>query len=217
MDWSPLVISIKTSLAGTGCAFVSGIMAARLVAGRGGRPRAVLAGAFTLPMVLPPTVVGFILLSVFGRAGPIGSALASIGVRVVFSWGATVLAAATVAFPLVYRTTLASFDHLDPAVISSARTLGLSERRIFFSLMLPLSSPGIAAGTVLAFARALGEFGATLMVAGNIPGKTQTIPVAIYFSSESGDMARAGLWVAVLSCISFLAVLAVNAGGRGKS
>ncbi len=214
MDWSPLVISIKTSLVGTGLACVSGVMAARLVARLGGRSRAVLDGAFTLPMVLPPTVVGFILLSVFGRAGPVGAALEAIGVRLVFSWGATVMAASTVAFPLVYRTTLASFDHLDPTVIASARTLGLSERRIFLSLMLPLSSPGIVAGTVLAFARALGEFGATLMVAGNIPGKTQTIPIAIYFASESGSMARASLWVAVLSGISFLAVLAINTSGR---
>ncbi len=216
MDWSPLVISIKTSLAGTGCACVLGIMTARLVARLGGRSRAVLDGAFTLPMVLPPTVVGFILLALFGRAGPLGAALGAIGIRVVFSWGATVIAAAIVAFPLVYRTTLASFDHLDPAVMASARTLGLSERRIFLSIMLPLSSPGIVAGTALAFARSLGEFGATLMFAGNIPGKTQTIPIAIYFASESGNAARASLWVAVLSCVSFIAVLAINAGNAER-
>lgn len=216
MDWSPLAISIKTSFAGTGIAILLGIPAARMVARLRGRSRAVLDGLFTLPMVLPPTVLGFFLLLIFGRNSPVGQALLSLGVRIVFSWESTVIAAAVVAFPLIYRTVRASFEQIDRSVLAAGRTLGLSERRIFFRIMIPMAKPGIAGGTVLGFARALGEFGATLMIAGNIPGRTQTIPVAIYFSAEGGDMKTALVWVIIIVLISFSVVAFLNTAGEQK-
>lgn len=216
MDWSPLFISIKTAIAGTGIAFALGVLAARVVSRLQGKLKLAIDGALTLPMVLPPTVVGFILLGLVGSTSPIGSALGTLGVRVVFSWGATVIAAAIVAFPLVYRTTLSSFEHLDPSITAAARTLGLSETRIFLTVTMPLSAPGVAAGAILAFARALGEFGATLMIAGNIPGKTQTIPIAIYFFAESGNMQKAALWVAILSAMSLTSIVAIGAISRRR-
>jgi molybdate transport system permease protein len=167
-------------------------------------------------MVLPPTVLGFFLLLLFGRNSPIGKALLAIGVRIVFSWEATVIAAAVVAFPLVYRTVRASFEQIDPSIINAARTLGLSERVIFWRVMMPMSIPGAAAGAILGFARALGEFGATLMVAGNIPGRTTTIPVAIYFASEGGNDGRAMLWVLIIVAISFTVIFAMNRAGGAK-
>ncbi|HNY16052.1 MAG TPA: molybdate ABC transporter permease subunit [Treponemataceae bacterium] len=217
MDWSPLLISMKTSLSATACALSLGILAAWGIRGLGGRLKAILDVLFTLPMILPPTVLGFGLLLLLGRNGPIGRAFLSIGVRIVFSWGATVIAATVVAFPLVYRTVRASFEQIDSAILNAARTLGLSERSIFCRIMVPMSLPGIVAGAVLAFARALGEFGATLMVAGNIPGRTSTIPIAIYFASEGGDDGRALAWVLIIVAISFTVILAMNwAGGRGR-
>lgn len=213
MDWSPLWISLKTSCAATVIAFFLGIFAANFTVRLRGRSRAILDGLFTLPMVLPPTVLGFFLLVVFGRNSPIGKALMGIGIRIIFSWEATVIAAAVVAFPLIYRTVRASFEQIDRTVLDAARTLGLSERTIFWQIMLPMAAPGAAGGTILGFARALGEFGATLMIAGNIPGRTQTIPVAIYFASEGGDMKTALLWVLIIVGISFAVILAMNAIG----
>jgi molybdate transport system permease protein len=216
MDWSPLAISIQASLAGTAFAALCGVPAARLVARRRGRSRAVLDGIFTLPMVLPPTVLGFFLLLLFGRNGPLGQALLALGIRIVFSRTATVIAAAVVAFPLVYRTTRASFEQIDRSVLNAARTLGLGERAIFFRLMIPMARPGITAGVILGFARALGEFGATLMLAGNIPGRTQTIPVAIWFAAEGGDMGTALAWVIVIALISFSVVALLNTAGEAR-
>jgi len=216
MDWSPLVISIKTSIAGTGIALLLGIPAARLVASMRGKSRAILDGVFTLPMVLPPTVLGFFLLVIFGRNSPVGQLLLSVGIRVIFSWEATVIAAAVVAFPLVYRTVRASFEQIDRSVLYAAKTLGLAERTIFLKIMIPMARPGIAAGTILAFARALGEFGATIMIAGNIPGRTQTIPVAIYFAAEGGNMSGALTWVIIIVLISFSVVALLNTVGEPK-
>ena len=140
-----------------------------------------------MPLVLPPTVVGYILLLVFGRNGVLGRLLLRAGVLIVFSWPATVIAAAVVAFPLMYLTARAAFEQLEPSLLQAARTLGANEWQVLRRVALPLAWPGIAAGAVLAFARALGEFGATLMLAGNLPGRTQTIPIAIFFAIESGD------------------------------
>lgn len=216
MDWSPLVITIKTSIAGTGIALLLGIPAARLVALLRGKSRAILDGLFTLPMVLPPTVLGFFLLVIFGRNSPVGQLLLSFGIRIIFSWEATVLAAAVVAFPLVYRTVRASFEQIDRSVLYAAKTLGLSERIIFLKIMIPMARPGIMGGTILAFARALGEFGATIMIAGNIPGRTQTIPVAIYFAAEGGDMSGALAWVIIIVLISFSVVALLNSVGENQ-
>lgn len=210
-----MYISLRASLCAIGVSFFIGVFLARWVYGLGGWLRAVADCVLTLPMVLPPTVLGFFLLLIFGRNSPIGQALHTIGARVVFSWGATVIAAAVVSLPLLYRTARAAFEQIDPAIIAAARTLGLSEWTIFWRIMLPLSWPGVAAGTVLGFARALGEFGATLMLAGNIPGRTQTIPLAIFFAAEGGRMDIALVWVLIIAGISFAVVLPVNALRRG--
>ncbi len=168
---------------------------------RGGL-RAWIDGVLTLPLVLPPTVVGFFLLLLLGRRSFIGHALEQIGITIVFSWPATVIAATVVAFPLMYRTTLGAFEQVNPNLLDAARTLGASEGRVFRKVLLPQAAPGVLAGTVLAFARAMGEFGATLMLAGNIPGRTQTMPMAIFAAVEDGDLRVASLWVSLIAVLS---------------
>jgi molybdate transport system permease protein len=197
MDWSPLLISLATSLAATAVTLVAGLAAAAWRQNRAGAGAALVDGIFILPLVLPPTVVGFLLLLLFGRNGPLGKLLLQFGATVVFSWPATVIAATVVAFPLMYITARAALEQVDPHLLQAARTLGASEARIFREVALPLAWPGVLAGTILAFARALGEFGATLMLAGNIPGKTETIPIAIYFAVEANEIQRAMAWCAV--------------------
>jgi molybdate transport system permease protein len=208
MDWSPLWISIATSLTATGITLVAGLAAAAWRQGRTGAGAATVDGLFLLPLVLPPTVVGFLLLLLFGRHGPLGKLLLRLGATVVFSWPATVIAAAVVAFPLMYVTARAALQQVDRSVLEAARTLGASEWRVFREVELPLAWPGVVAGTILSFARALGEFGATLMLAGNIPGKTETIPIAIYFAVEAGDMRTSALW-----CVIDVAISLVLLGG----
>ena len=181
--------------------------------GRRGNLRAWMDGVLTLPLVLPPTVVGFCLLLAFGRRSPLGLALEHIGVMVVFSWPATVIAATVVAFPLMYRTALAGFEQVNPTLLDAARTLGVSEWTVFRRILLPLAAPAVVAGTVLAFARALGEFGATLMLAGNIPGRTQTIPIAIFSAVEDGNMALASFWVSLIVVISIAMIRLLNLSG----
>jgi molybdate transport system permease protein len=176
---------------------------------RGGA-RGFLDGVLTLPLVLPPTVAGFFLLLLFGRRSAVGHLLEQAGLRIAFSWPGTVVAAAVVAFPLMYRATLGAFEQVHPNYLGAARTLGAGEWRTLRRVILPLARPGVIAGTVLAFARALGEFGATLMLAGNIPGKTQTMPVAIFFAAEGGDMQRALNWVAATVAMSLAAIAALN-------
>lgn len=209
-DFSPLWISSKTAIASTIITFFIGIAAAWLMSGKKGKFKVFLDAVFTLPMVLPPTVLGFFLLLIFGKNGPIGKLLFSFGVRLIFSWPATVIAAVVVAFPLMYKTTSGAFEQIDINVLNAARTLGVSEWRIFWTIIVPLAWPGIAAGTVLAFARALGEFGATLMLAGNIPGKTQTIPIAIFFAVEGGDIATAFYWVLIIFILSLAVIISTN-------
>jgi molybdate transport system permease protein len=197
MDWSPVWISLATSFTATLVTMVVGLAAAAWRERRNGALMAFVDGVFLLPLVLPPTVVGFFLLLLFGRNGPIGKLLLRYGMTIVFSWPATVIAAAVVSFPLMYLTARAALEQVDPHFIQAARTLGASEWRVFYEVALPLAWPGVLAGTILSFARALGEFGATLMIAGNIPGKTATIPIAIYFAVEADDVQRALAWCAV--------------------
>jgi molybdate transport system permease protein len=197
MDWSPLWISLATSATATVFTFVIGLAAAAWRERRTGGGAALVDGLFLMPLILPPTVVGFFLLLLFGRNGPLGKLLLALGGTIVFSWPATVLAAAVVAFPLMYLTARAALEQVDPNLTQAARTLGASEWRVFREIALPLAWPGILAGTILSFARALGEFGATLMIAGNIPGKTETIPIAIYFAVESDEIHRALAWCGV--------------------
>jgi molybdate transport system permease protein len=207
IDWSPIWISLATSLTATAITAIAGLAAAAWRENRGGATIALVDGVFLLPLVLPPTVVGFFLLLLFGRNGPLGKALMHFGATVVFSWPATVIAATVVSFPLMYLTARAALEQVDQPVLQAARTLGASEWRVFREISLPLAWPGILAGTILSFARALGEFGATLMVAGDIPGRTATIPIAIYFAVEADEIKSALAWCGVDVAIS-LALLA---------
>jgi molybdate transport system permease protein len=193
-DWSPLWISLKTSVVATLITLVAGLAAAAWRERHQGPVVAFVDGACLLPLVLPPTVVGFFLLMLFGRNGPLGRLLLQMGATVIFSWPATVIAAAVVSFPLMYLTARAALEQVDARFLEAARTLGASEWRVFLRIALPLAWPGVLAGVILSFARALGEFGATLMLAGNIPGRTATIPIAIYFAVEADDMRSAVAW-----------------------
>lgn len=201
-DISPLWISLKTAVAATFVTLVLGILIAYRLAGCTRIWKRILDGTLTLPMVLPPTVVGYFLLLLFGKNGPLGNLLARIGVVIVFSWMATVIAAVVVSFPLMYKTILVSMEQIDQSLIETAEIFGATRWQIFFRIVLPLAWPGILAGIMLSFARALGEFGATMMIAGGIPGRTQTIPLAIFFAAETGDMATAMVWVLIISAFS---------------
>lgn len=209
-DLTPIWISLKTATTAMIITFFLGIVAARWMLSYRGKLKGAIESLLTAPLVLPPTVVGFLLLLLFGKNGFIGQILNSFGVTIVFSWYATVIASTVVAFPLMYKTALGAFKQIDANLFACARTLGASEIRIFWEIMLPLARPGLIAGTLLAFARALGEFGATLMLAGSIPGETETIPMAIFFAAESGAMDRALLLVAIMLAISLGVIMAVN-------
>ncbi len=213
---APLWISVRTVLTATVITFFLGIAAARWMARYSGKPKSLIDGIFLLPLVLPPTVVGLGLLLIFGKHGPIGELLSLLGTTVIFSWPATVITAVAMAFPLMYMTARGAFEQVDTNIEDAARTLRASEWRVFWSVTLPLAWPGVAAGTILSFARSLGEFGATLMLAGNIPGKTATIPVAIYFSIQAGDMNQALVLVGIVLVIAF-ASLAAIAYWKGKT
>lgn len=210
VDFSPIWISLKTALSATFIVFFLGIAAAWHLANYKGRFKGLIDGLLTLPMVLPPTVAGFFLLLLLGKNGPVGRILFAMGTSVIFTWQATVIAAAVVGFPLMYKTARGAFEQIDMNILDAARTLGVSEWTVFWRVSVPLARPGIAAGTVLAFARALGEFGATLMVAGAIPGKTQTIPIAIYFAAEGGEMDKALAWVLLITLISLTVMVLMN-------
>jgi len=207
---SPLWISVRTVLTATIITFLLGLAAARWMAHYHGKFKTIIDSIFILPLVLPPTVVGYGLLLLFGKHGPLGQALAWFDATVVFSWWGTVIAAAVMSFPLMYMTARGAFEQVEPNFEDAARTLGASNWRVFRTITLPLAWPGIAAGTILAMARTLGEFGATLMLAGNIPGKTATIPVAIYFAIQAGDNRQALILVGVVLVISFAAIAAMS-------
>src|SRR5271156_1785683 len=203
-DWSPVWISLATSVTATLIVMVVGLAAAAWRERHGGPAMALVDGICLLPLVLPPTVVGFFLLLLFGRNGPLGKLLLRLGATVVVSWAATGIAGSVGAFPLMYLTARAALEQVDARFLEAARTLGASEWRVFRAVALPLAWPGVLAGTILSFARALGEFGATLMLAGNIPGKTETIPIAIYFAVEANEIQRAMVWCAVDVSISIV-------------
>ena len=209
MDLSPLWISLKVAVIATIFTFVLGMVAARLVLSLG-RTKALIDGIFSLPMVLPPTVVGFFLLIFLGKNGLPGQILTKLGMNVLFTWQGAVIAAVAVSFPIMYRTLRGAFEQVDGNLIHAARTLGMTEWKIFFQIMLPVSWPGVAAATILSFARAMGEFGATIMIAGNIPGRTQTMSIAIYTAMQSGDRTLAYLWVAIIVVISLVTILLMN-------
>lgn len=211
LDWSPLWITLKTALAATALSFFLGLWAARRVMSAGPKWKAVLDGLLTLPMVLPPTVAGFFLLLIFSLRRPFGGILyQELGVKVVQTWLGCVIAATVIAFPLMYRNARAAFEQVDINLIYAARTLGMGEVQLFWRVVLPTAGPGVASGTILTFARALGEYGATSMLAGNIAGKTGTISQKIAMVLQNGDYLTAGIWVAVVFLIAFVLIAAMN-------
>ncbi|NEQ54035.1 MAG: molybdate ABC transporter permease subunit [Leptolyngbya sp. SIO3F4] len=207
---SPLWISLRIATIATIVTFFVGIAAAHFMHHYRGRGRALLDSILLAPMVLPPTVLGFLLLLLLGKNGPLGSLFSFTGISIVFTWYAAVITAMVVAFPLMYKTTLGTFEQIDSNLQQAARTLGASELTVFWRITLPLALPGLIAGTTLAFARALGEFGATLMLAGNIPGRTQTLPMAIYFAVEGGDFREAAIWTGVILAVALGGLMLVN-------
>ncbi len=209
MDLSPLIISLKVAAVATLFTFFFGVIAARFVTTMK-RGKFLLDTVFSLPLVLPPTVIGFFLLIFFGKNSAAGRMLSEAGISVIFTWQGAAIAAFIVSFPVMYRTARGAFEQVDSELIDAAKTLGLGEIGIFFLVWLPLAWPGIAAGGVLAFARALGEFGATIMIAGNLPGKTRTLSTAVYTAMQSGDRAQAYRWVIMILLISFVILVLMN-------
>lgn len=211
LDWSPLFISIKTGIVATIFSFFLGIYAARKVVKTTPGKKAIIDGILTLPMVLPPTVAGFFLLLIFSRRRPFGIFLfENFGIKVVQTWLGCIIAATVISFPLMYRNARAAMEQIDVNLIYAGRTLGMSDTEIFWKVVIPTAGPGIASGTILTFARALGEYGATSMLAGNIPGKTGTISQKIAMVIQDGDYKTAGVWVAIVMVIAFLVIFLMN-------
>ena len=211
LDWSPLFVSLKTGIAATIISFFLGIYAARKVVKISPGKKAVVDGILTLPMVLPPTSAGFFLLLLFSRKRPFGIFLYdTFDIKVVQSWIGCVIAATVIAFPLMYRNARAAFEQIDVNLIYAGRTLGMSEIEIFWKVVIPAAGPGVASGTILTFARALGEYGATSMLAGNIPGKTGTISQKIAMVIQDGDYLTAGIWVLIVIAIAFAVICLMN-------
>lgn len=211
LDWSPLFISIKTGIVATIFSFFLGIYAARKVVKTTPGKKAIIDGILTLPMVLPPTVTGFFLLLIFSRRRPFGIFLfENFGIKVVQTWLGCIIAATVISFPLMYRNARAAMEQIDVNLIYAGRTLGMSDTEIFWKVVIPTAGPGIASGTILTFARALGEYGATSMLAGNIPGKTGTISQKIAMVIQDGDYMTAGVWVAIVLVIAFLVIFLMN-------
>jgi molybdate transport system permease protein len=203
MDVPAIWLSVKVSTISVGIVFVLGTCLATWMLRSSHRGRTLIESVAMLPLVLPPSVVGFILLLAFGKYGPLGRVLDYFGIQVIFSWAAAVIASAVVSLPLMYQSVKTALESVDPKLEQAARILGAGELKVLYTITFPIAWPGFVSGTIMAFARSLGEFGATLMVSGNIPGKTQTIPLAIYSASQSGDMAGAGLLVLVIITTSF--------------
>lgn len=211
MDFTPIWISLKVAITATLFTLVIGILLARLLNKRDFRGKDLLETLITLPMVLPPSVLGYGLLILIGKRGMIGKALYnSFGISLIFTWVAACIAAAVVSLPLMYQNCKAAFLNVDHVYENAGRTLGADEKRVFWRITLPLAWPGIISGVILAFARALGEFGATMMVAGNIPGKTETIPLAIYYAVEGGNLTKANTLMAIVLVFSFTLIYGMN-------
>lgn len=212
IDWSPLWISLRTAAATIVIVFFIGVIIAWWVERLQSQSLKIFADAvITLPMVLPPTVAGFFLLYFFGNNRFLGQLIYQMtGIKIAFSWLATVLAAAVISLPLMYRSARGALSQVDKGMLEAARSLGMAEWRIFWRIHLPNALPGIIAGGLLAFARGLGEFGATAMIAGNIAGRTRTLPLAVYSAVAAGDWDAAGWYVAVIVGICLLVVIGLN-------
>ena len=211
VEWQPVILSIKVASISVLFVFFIGILAAYVMRSVDIPGKVALESLFTLPLVLPPVVIGFLLLILIGKQGPVGIILKEyFDMQIIFTQSAAVLAGIVVSFPLMYQSTKAAFESIDKTLEDAARTLGSSEWRVFWTVTIPLSYSGLVSGLVLSFARTLGEFGATIMIAGNIPGKTQTIPLAIYFATESNDLVTAGMYVVIISIITFSIIFILN-------
>ena len=212
IDYSPIWISYKCAAFSIFITFFLGLFVARwMMTLKNKVIQLIFDGIFTLPLVLPPTVMGFFLLLIFGVNQPIGSFFLNVfGVRIAFSFSATVIAAVVISFPIMYRSARGALEQVDTDLVDAARTLGMSETSIFFKVLVPNALPGIISGGVLSFARGLGEFGATAMLAGNIVGKTRTLPLAVYSEVVSNDMHSASFYVVVIIAICFTAVILLN-------
>ena len=215
LDWSPLLISLKTGIVSTLVCFVLGILAAWRALYASPRRKAFWDSLLTLPMVLPPTAAGFLLLLLFSRRRPLGLFLENtFGIRIVQSFAGCVMAACVIAFPLMYRSVRAAFDQVDRNLIDAGRTLGMTEWEIFSRVVLPSARPGLISGCALSFARALGEYGATSMLAGNIPRRTATISQRIAMVIQDQDYGTAGFWVVVMVVMAFLLLLVIQRPNR---
>ena len=211
LDYSPLWISIKTGIVASIISFFLGLYAARAVIKASSKIGAVIDGILTLPMIFPPTVSGFFLLFIFSRERPVGMLLYDrFDISVVQTWLGCIIAATVMVFPLMYKNARAAFELVDPNLVYAGRTLGMSEFKIFWKVVVPTAGPGIASGTVLTFARGMGEYGATSMLAGNIPGKTATIAQKIATDMKEGDFATANVWVVIVLIISLLIIILMN-------
>lgn len=208
MDWSPIFISMKTASLSILITFFIGLIVAwGIVKMKNDKIKIALDSVFTLPLVLPPTVVGFFLLWIFGVRGPIGRFFIDFfAVKIVFSWYATVIAAVVMSFPLMYRSARGAFEQVDTNLLDAGRTLGMSEWKIFWKVLFANALPGIISGGILAYARGLGEFGATAMLAGNIAGQTRTLPMVVYSDVAAGNMGSAFNYVVVIVVIAFIAI-----------
>lgn len=216
IDWYPLWLSLRVASLATVISLAAGLPTAYALAHGKFRGRHVLEALVTLPIVLPPTVLGYYLLVVLGRAGPFGRLYESVfGVPLVFTWQAAVVAACFHSIPLLVRSARAAFVSVDHTLENAARSLGAKEWRVFWRVSLPLARHSILAASVFAFARALGDFGVTMMIAGNIPGRTQTMSVAIYDAVQSGNTQMANVMVVVMSALALTILYVVNrAAGR---
>lgn len=211
LNYSPLLLSLKISSISTIVVFILGLVVSRYLSRRNFLGKGIIESVLLLPLVLPPTVVGFGLLILFGKNGPIGRLLLDwFDIQIVFTWIGAVIAAIVVSFPLMYQSASAAFQNYDPNLENAALTMGASKWKVFWTISFPLAWPGLLSGLVLSFARGLGEFGATLMIAGYIPNKTDTIPMAIYFAVESGQTEVAKVWVIIIVALGFSTIMWLN-------
>lgn len=216
--FDPIVLSLKVASLATIIAFLFGILFAYLLTKKNVPGKSIWETFLILPLILPPSIVGYLLLKIFGKRGPIGAFLLdTFGVQVVFTWIACVIAATVVALPLMYQNAKGAFQSVDRTYELAARTLGSSPFKVFLTVTFPLSWPGVISGIILTFARAMGEFGATLMLAGNIPGKTQTIPTSIYYATVTGKDEQANTLVLIMVLFSFALVFGLNAWLKRKN
>ena len=215
-DWSPLWISVQVAVLATVCSVILGTALAYGVM-KLKKLRPLADAVLTLPLVLPPTVVCFFLLILLGKNSVIGQFFNEIGLPFIFTMRGAVAAAFVVSFPLMYRSARGAMEQMDRQLLYAARTLGANEGKIFFRVILPNCRSGIFAGTILAFARAMGEFGATIMLAGNIPGKTQTMALAVYTAVQGGNREEAFQWAVIIVLMSAAAILAINYFEQGKN